>query len=72
MAKYSSRTWKIHCPDEECEHEFKVSYSPAVPESGKWSYDPSNYDPGSGAEWFPEECPKCKRVLTEDDIIDGQ
>lgn len=71
MAKYRTTRFIVTCPNEECEHEFKVNYKPEVPETNKWSHDPSDYDPGQGAEWSPEACPKCKHELQEDDILRG-
>jgi len=46
------------CHNEECEHEFKVAYSPAIRPSG-FAGCREDYDPGEDAEIRPGECPKC-------------
>jgi len=55
------------CKNEECQHDFEVSYSPECPASGQ--YGPVElYDPGQDAEVDPSECPKCGEEVSTEDV----
>ena len=58
------------CPNEECQHEIEVDYSPAKPATGQ--YGPvEGYDPGEVAEITPGECPHCGRDIEIEDVADA-
>lgn len=46
------------CKNDECKHEFKVSYSRAVKPSGMHGCS-EDYEPCEDAEISPGECPEC-------------
>lgn len=46
------------CKNEECQHEFDITFYPATPDtgmSGRWE----DAEQGSAADCDPSECPKC-------------
>ncbi len=67
----SQITCTYRCP--ECEHEFDFKFTPARPAPACSNPDsPAFSDSGDGAETDAqfEDCPKCGREITDDELLD--